>query len=146
MLYGIAGAASAILMLIAPIATLSTEVLTPLERQGKALLAKFCSDCHAIGRTGASANPAAPAFHTIDRRYPIDTLKQALEEKLLFSGAPEMPSFRFRRADICGGDRISAIDPTGLNAKEAARSTVIGHGPDPAWRAPPDRSRAHRRG
>jgi cytochrome c len=94
--------ALAILMLVAPITALATEALTPLERQGKAVLAKFCSERHAIGRTGASPNPAAPAFRTIDHRYPIDTLKQTLEEKLLFSGAPEMPSFRFRRADIRG--------------------------------------------
>jgi cytochrome c len=99
---GIAVLLSTTLILLTPVAALATEVLTPLERQGKAVLAKFCSECHAVGRTGASPNPAAPAFRTIDRRYPLESLRQTLEETLLFSGALDMPGFRFRRTDIRG--------------------------------------------
>jgi mono/diheme cytochrome c family protein len=79
-LRGIAVLLSTTLILLTPVAALATEVLTPLGRQGKAVLTRFCSECHAVGRTGASPNPAAPAFRTIDRRYPLESLRQTLAD------------------------------------------------------------------
>jgi hypothetical protein len=76
------------------------ELPTPMEKQGKTVLAEFCSRCHAIGRTGASLNPAAPVFRRIDRRYPIEALRRTLQDGLLTSGHPDMPTFRFRAQDI----------------------------------------------
>jgi mono/diheme cytochrome c family protein len=81
-------------------ATFAEELQTSLERRGETLLREFCADCHAIGRSGDSPHPAAPPFRHIDRRYPIETLRQTLQEGLLISGHPDMPTFRFRREDV----------------------------------------------
>src|ERR1051326_5646154 len=91
---------AAVSIVCVPMAAMAEEPSNPIEQQGKAVLAQFCSDCHAIGRTGASPNPAAPPFRIIDRRYPIEALRQTLQEGLLISGHPDMPTFRFRRQDI----------------------------------------------
>jgi mono/diheme cytochrome c family protein len=121
-LRGIAVLLSTTLILLTPVAALATEVLTPLGRQGKAVLTRFCSECHAVGRTGASPNPAAPAFRTIDRRYPLESLRQTLADIggdiALFrcsghAGVPHPQDGHSR------GDRILAIDPKGLKANWA---------------------------
>ena len=38
-----------------------------LEKRGASLLTTNCSRCHAVGRTGASAHPAAPPFRTLSQ-------------------------------------------------------------------------------
>ena len=63
-------------------------------RQGQALLTQNCSRCHAVGRTGDSARPDAPAFRTLSARYPIESLEEALGEGIV-TGHPDMPEFSF---------------------------------------------------
>jgi mono/diheme cytochrome c family protein len=70
-----------------------------LEKQGGALLEKYCARCHAVGRVGRSAHPGAPEFRTLAHRYPIEELEEALGEGIL-SGHPHMPEFRFRADDV----------------------------------------------
>jgi cytochrome c len=72
---------------------------TPQERQGEALLAKNCSRCHAIARTGASPHPEAPPFRTLSRKYPIEGLAEALAEGI-FVGHPDMPEFIFEADEV----------------------------------------------
>jgi mono/diheme cytochrome c family protein len=69
------------------------------ERRGLDLLTANCARCHAVGRTGQSTHPEAPAFRTLGSRYPIDALAEALAEGLS-SGHPDMPEFRFEIADV----------------------------------------------
>ena len=63
-------------------------------RQGQVLLTQNCSRCHAIGRTGNSARPDAPAFRTLGIRYPIESLEEALGEGIM-TGHPDMPEMSF---------------------------------------------------
>jgi len=71
-------------------------------KRGEALLAKECSRCHATARTGESRHPQAPLFRTLAKRYPIESLEEALGEGLI-SGHPDMPEFKFE------GDDVAAI-------------------------------------
>jgi cytochrome c len=71
----------------------------PQVRRGEALLTRHCAMCHAIGRTGASTHPQAPAFRTLSRRYKIEALEEALGEGII-SGHPDMPEFRFSAGDV----------------------------------------------
>lgn len=72
------------------------------ERQsGEVLLARNCSGCHSIGRSGTSPHREAPPFRTLSRRYPIEALEEALGEGLS-SGHPDMPDFVFPPQQING--------------------------------------------
>ncbi len=68
-------------------------------KRGEALLGRDCLPCHATGRTGESKHPQAPAFRTLSRRYPIESLEEALGEGII-SGHPDMPEFRFESDDV----------------------------------------------
>ncbi len=69
-----------------------------LERHGRALAERMCARCHAIGRTGSSPHEGAPAFRGLDRRVDLDTFANRLRDGL-FSGHPDMPTFRFTNED-----------------------------------------------
>jgi cytochrome c len=73
-----------------------------LLKQGEGLLAKECARCHGIGRTDVSRHPQAPLFRTLAKRYPIESLEEALGEGII-SGHPDMPEFQF------DGDDVGAI-------------------------------------
>jgi cytochrome c len=73
----------------------NSEVL----KRGEALLAKECSRCHGTGRTDASRHPQAPPFRTLSKRYPIESLEEALAEGII-SGHPDMPEFKFEADDV----------------------------------------------
>ena len=68
-------------------------------KRGEDLLAHKCGSCHAVARSGDSANKAAPPFRTLGQRYPIDSLEEALGEGIM-SGHPEMPEFSFDARDV----------------------------------------------
>lgn len=74
---------------------------TTPERQGEAILAKNCSVCHAIGRSGKSPHPMAPPFRTLSQKYDVGALEEALGEGLS-SGHPDMPEFVFPPNQING--------------------------------------------
>ena len=52
-----------------------------------------------IGRTDASRHPQAPLFRRLSKRYPIESLEEALGEGII-SGHPDMPEFVFESADV----------------------------------------------
>jgi len=93
--------ASLLLVVLVVVAWISTAAKSdePLTARGQQLLATNCARCHAIGRTGNSTHPEAPPFRTLNRRYPIDNLAEALAEGLS-TGHPDMPEFVFKVADI----------------------------------------------
>ena len=67
-------------------------------RDGFALAERMCAQCHAIGKSGASAHSAAPAFRDLSRRVDLDDFITRLREGLI-SGHPDMLTFRFGRED-----------------------------------------------
>ena len=68
-------------------------------RRGERLLSRHCSMCHATGRRGTSPNREAPPFRELSKRYPIDSLSEALGEGL-YTGHPDMPEFVFSPRDV----------------------------------------------
>lgn len=70
-----------------------------LTARGRLLVQRYCSDCHAVTRTGRSPNPAAPPFRDLNQRYKIDDLGEALAEGIL-TGHPAMPEFKFPPQDV----------------------------------------------
>jgi cytochrome c len=68
-------------------------------KRGEALLDRNCSRCHATARTGASPHPQAPALRTLGKRYPIESLEEALGEGII-SGHPDMPEFIFESDEV----------------------------------------------
>lgn len=72
---------------------------TAEQKRGETLLIKNCAPCHAVGRSGDSPRPEAPAFRTLSKKYPIETLAESLAEGL-FTGHPDMPEFTFEAPDV----------------------------------------------
>ena len=68
------------------------------EDRGKALLTRMCGSCHAVGATGNSPHPGAPAFRTIGTRYNIAELTDRMTDRLV-SIHPDMPDFQFSEQD-----------------------------------------------
>jgi cytochrome c len=75
-------------------------------KHGAELLQRDCARCHAVGRSGASPHKEAPAFRTLGKRYPIDSLEEALAEGIV-SGHPDMPEFEYAPDQI--GDIIAYL-------------------------------------
>ena len=67
--------------------------------RGEAFMRSHCSGCHAIGPTGASTNPRAPAFRDLHRRYPVEQLAEALAEGIT-TGHRDMPAFELTTEQI----------------------------------------------
>ena len=87
-----------LVLLAATSAALAEGSPSPLERRGRALAERMCSQCHAIGKSGQSPHAGAPAFRALDRRVDLDSFMERLSEGLMV-GHPDMPAFRFTRED-----------------------------------------------
>jgi cytochrome c len=70
-------------------------------KRGETLLTRDCSPCHTVGRAGDSPRKDAPAFRTLGKRYPIESLEEALGEGIM-SGHPDMPEFKYDADDVGG--------------------------------------------
>jgi cytochrome c len=68
-------------------------------KHGETLVTRNCARCHATTRTGESTDPGAPAFRTLGKRYPIESLEEALGEGII-SGHSDMPEFVFESSDV----------------------------------------------
>lgn len=75
------------LLLITPALADSTA-----EQRGKAFARTNCARCHAIDRSSESPLKIAPPLRTLHRRYPIETLGEALAEGI-YTGHADMPAF-----------------------------------------------------
>ena len=82
------------LMLTAP--ALATS---PAEQRGKTFALTNCARCHSIDRTTPSPLKIAPPFRTLHKRYPIESLAEALAEGIV-TGHPTMPEFRLEPDQI----------------------------------------------
>jgi mono/diheme cytochrome c family protein len=86
-------AETAILLAIAIFLPTSTRP-DDLVSNGREIVERLCSQCHAT--SGSALNPvaAAPIFSTIGQRIKIDDLAEALAEGILTRHGPtEMPEF-----------------------------------------------------
>ena len=91
----------AILAAILAMASIGPAAAAADPKRGETLLARDCGRCHAVGRTGASADKDAPPFRTLGKRYPVEDLEESLGEGTL-TGHPDMPEFKYE-ADEVGG-------------------------------------------
>jgi tetratricopeptide (TPR) repeat protein len=68
-------------------------------REGKALVEKTCSGCHAVGPRGSSPNRKAPEFRNLHERHAMLALREPLSRGI---AAPhdEMPKFSLNSAQI----------------------------------------------
>lgn len=86
-------------------ATAAPAPAEPTEAQsialGKALVARNCGMCHAVGRTRMSANPQAPPLRDLHRRMDVEMLGEGLAQGIL-TGHPAMPEFRFEPNEVIG--------------------------------------------
>ena len=80
--------AFATLMLMTPALAAS-----PAEQRGKAFALTNCARCHSIDRVTRSPLKIAPPFRVLHKRYPIETLAEALAEGIT-TGHPTMPEFQ----------------------------------------------------
>lgn len=69
------------------------------EEPGKALAEKHCARCHAIGPAGDSPFKDAPPFREVVKRYPVESLAEALAEGISV-GHHAMPEFTFSPPQI----------------------------------------------
>lgn len=67
--------------------------------RGEKIAQRLCARCHATGETGASPMGLAPPFRDLSKRYPIETLAEALAEGIVV-GHPAMPRFTFEPREI----------------------------------------------
>lgn len=75
------------------------EAQTADNVKGQQLADRLCAACHATGRTGESPMAKAPAFRTLSKRYPVDSLAEALAEGIR-TGHEGMPEFTLSPAEI----------------------------------------------
>ena len=82
------GCLAAILMM-----TSQALAITPAEQRGKTFVMNNCARCHAIDKVSPSPLKIAPPFRELHKKYPIETLQEALAEGIS-TGHPTMPEFR----------------------------------------------------
>lgn len=70
-----------------------------LARRGQYIAADRCSACHATQAEGDSPNPAAPRFRSLEARYPVPMLVEALRTGVI-TGHDRMPLFEFDPYDV----------------------------------------------
>ncbi len=67
--------------------------------RGARIARHACSACHAIGPTGDSPKAEAPRFRELGRRYPVESLEEALAEGVVV-GHPGMPQVKMTAREI----------------------------------------------
>jgi cytochrome c len=95
---------------------------TSIER-GLAIVQRNCAQCHAVGPRGESPNTMAPPFRSLQERYDVENLQEALAEGIL-TGHPAMPEFRFNPREI--SDIVDYLKSLNLARRVAARSIEAG--------------------
>jgi cytochrome c len=80
--------------------------MDPKQQRGLTFARANCARCHSIDKVTASPLEAAPPFRALHKRYPVETLEEALGEGIV-TGHPNMPEFRLDPDQI--GDLISYL-------------------------------------
>jgi cytochrome c len=84
----------------------SAVAASPQQQRGKTFALNNCAKCHSIDKVSASPLKIAPPFRTLHKRYPIETLSEALAEGIS-TGHPTMPEFRLETDQI--GDLLAYL-------------------------------------
>jgi mono/diheme cytochrome c family protein len=71
----------------------SALAASPSQQRGKTFALNNCARCHAIERVGSSPLKIAPRFRSLHKRYPVESLAEALAEGIQ-TGHPTMPEFQ----------------------------------------------------
>jgi cytochrome c len=79
---------------------------SPQEQRGKIFALNNCAKCHSIDKVSPSPLKIAPPFRTLHKRYPIETLGEALAEGI-YTGHPTMPAFQLEPDQI--GDLLAYL-------------------------------------
>jgi len=79
---------------------------SPQEQRGKTYALNNCAKCHAIDKVSPSPLKIAPPFRTLHKRYPIETIGEALAEGI-YTGHPTMPAFQLDPDQI--GDLLAYL-------------------------------------
>jgi cytochrome c len=74
--------------------------------RGKRLALTHCGRCHALDKVSPSPFKPAPPFRDLHKRYPVESLQEALAEGIV-TGHPAMPEFRFDSDQV--GDLIAFL-------------------------------------
>jgi cytochrome c len=90
---------AAVLLLLAQPAIAADLSAARLAAEGGRILGEKCARCHAVGREGDSAMAAAPPFRSLNRKYPVGHLAEALAEGIT-TGHEAMPEFVFSTSEI----------------------------------------------
>ena len=72
---------------------------SPADQRGKTYALTNCARCHSIDRVTESPLKIAPPFRTLHKRYPIESLGEALAEGIE-TGHPTMPAFQLQPDQI----------------------------------------------
>lgn len=72
---------------------------SPAAQRGFTFARLHCAKCHAIDKVSPSPLKAAPPFRDLHRRYPVESLEEALAEGIV-TGHPSMPEFRLDPGQI----------------------------------------------
>lgn len=88
------------------VATPALAQMSPGVQRGLTLARANCARCHSIDKVSPSPLREAPPFRTLHRRYPVETLEEALAEGIV-TGHPSMPEFRLEPDQI--GDFIAFL-------------------------------------
>jgi len=74
----------------------AAQAIDPEQARARATLKNLCGRCHAVGKTGKSPNPLAPAFRSFGEKLYDTDMVQRLQDGLT-TIHPDMPTFRFNR-------------------------------------------------
>ena len=88
------------------IALTPATAASPEEQRGKTYALNNCAKCHSIDKVTSSPLKIAPPFRTLHKRYPIETLSEALAEGIS-TGHPTMPAFQLDPDQI--GDLLAYL-------------------------------------
>lgn len=71
----------------------TASAASPSEQRGQFFARTNCASCHSIDKVTASPLKVAPPFRILHKRYPIESLAEALAEGIT-TGHPSMPEFQ----------------------------------------------------
>jgi cytochrome c len=90
---------AAALSLVAFLGTAHAQPLDPPAQRGLNFVRTNCARCHSIDKVQASPITIAPPFRDLHKRYPVESLEEALGEGIV-TGHSMMPEFRLDPGQI----------------------------------------------
>ena len=87
-------------LILASLRLAAPAAAAPSKQPAGQRLAQKCAPCHAVGLKDTSRDKAAPPFRTLGRKYPLDSLQEALAEGIFAGHTDAMPQFRMSPGEI----------------------------------------------